>query len=87
MLMIVLVLIMLSLLGPMRSGMELKRRHPGPSGYVLKATLLSNGTASISSLVQRKGFFPQLMLSEAQSSNLFSGSGKTSILMALLGMK
>ena len=57
MLMIVLVSIMPFLLGPMMPGMELKRRHREPLGCVLRATLLSNGTASISLSVQRKILF------------------------------
>ena len=54
MLTIVLVSIMPSLLGQMRPEMVLKRHHPENSGCVLRATLLSNETASISLLVQRK---------------------------------
>ena len=36
--------------------MEVKRRRPEPSGCVLRATLLLNGTASILLSVQRKNF-------------------------------
>ena len=84
MLMIVLVSIMPSLLGAMSLWMELKHLHPELSGCVLRAILLSNGIASISLSVQRKIFF--LIQLYLRLFHLSSGSGKTSILMALLGM-
>ena len=62
--------------------MGLKRRHPEPLGCVLRATLFSKGTASISLPVQRKIPFPSQYFPRF---NISSGSGKTSILMALLG--